>query len=232
MKNSRRDFLKGTAWMGVAAVAAGCMSAKHNLGMGTGGSMLGFAAKPMKKIRVGFVGIGSRGRGAVHRVANIPGVEVAALCDVRQSAVDGQQKWLESTKRPKAKAFVGPEAYKAMCDWDGIDCVYNAGPWELHVPVALYAMRAGKHVFVEVPSAFTVDECWELVKTSEQTRMNCMQLENCCYGEAELLALNMCRLGLLGELVHGEGAYIHDLRSYNYRDNPRKIRNLHGNRLD
>ena len=226
MESNRREFLKGTAWMGAAAVAAGCMSAKQGPGFGAGGSMFGFAAKPIKKIRVGIAGIGSRGRGAVHRIASIPGVEVAALCDVRQCAVDGQQKWLKNTKRPPAKEFVGKHAYKAMCDWDGIDCVYNTTPWELHVPIALCAMRAGKHAFVEVPSAFTVEECWELVETSEKTRMNCMQLENCCYGEAELLALNMCRLGLLGELVHGEGAYIHDLRVLNYNDLLARLRNI------
>ena len=89
MGTNRREFLKGTAWMGAAAVAAGCMSAKQGAGFGVGGSMFGFAAKPMKKIRVGVAGIGARGRGAVHRIASIPGVEVAALCDVRQCAVDG-----------------------------------------------------------------------------------------------------------------------------------------------
>ena len=218
MNANRREFLKGTAWMGAAAVAAGCVSAKNAPGFGVGGSMFGFADKPMKKIRVGVVGLGQRGRSAVHRIASIPGVEVAALCDVRQCAVDGQREWLKNAKRPPAREFVGKDAYKAMCDWDGIDCVYNTTPWELHVPIALYAMRAGKHALVEVPAAFTEAECWELVETSEKTRKNCMQLENCCYGEAELLALNMCRLGLLGDLVHGEGAYIHDLRSHNYND--------------
>ena len=216
MDTNRRDFLKGTAWMGAAAIAAGCMSAKNAPCCGAGGSMFGFAAKPLKKIRVGCVGIGSRGSGAVHRLAIIPGVEVVALCDIEQKRVDVQQKWLKENKKPAAKEFVGAEAYRQLCDWDGVDCIYNATPWELHVPVALCAMRGGKHVFIEVPSAFTVDECWELVETSEKTRLNCMQLENCCYGEAELLALNLCRLGLLGDLVHGEGAYIHDLRDYNY----------------
>ena len=218
MDTNRREFLKGTAWMGAAAVAAGCMSAKNATCCGAGGSMFGFVAKPLKRIRVGVVGLGARGSGAVHRLASIPGVTVAALCDLEQYRVDTQQKWLASTKKPAAKEFVGAEAYRAMCDWDGIDCVYNTTPWQLHVPVALAAMRGGKHAFTEVPSAFTVDQCWELVETSEKLRLNCMQLENCCYGEAEMLALNLCRLGLLGDLVHGEGAYIHDLRVHNYND--------------
>jgi len=82
--------------------------------------------------------------------------------------------------------------------------------------VAVCAMENGKHALVEVPAAFTVEDCWLLVETSERTGMHCMQLENCCYGEIELLALNLVRKGLLGTLVHGEGAYLHDLRSYNY----------------
>jgi hypothetical protein len=88
----------------------------------------------------------------------------------------------------------------------------------MHVPIALYAMEHGKHVFIEVPSAFTVEECWALVETAERTRRHCMQLENCCYGEAEMLCLNLVRQGILGEIVHGEGAYIHDLRSLCYAD--------------
>ena len=87
MNTNRRDFLKGTAWMGAAAVAAGCMSAKQGPGFGAGGSMFGFVAKPMGKIRVGVAGVGERGKDAVHRISSIPGVEVAVLCDVRQCAV-------------------------------------------------------------------------------------------------------------------------------------------------
>ena len=98
-----------------------------------------------------------------------------------------------------------------MCEDPNVDLVYNATPWELHVPIALYAMNAGKHVATEVPAAFTEEQCWELVKTSERLQRHCMQLENCCYGENEMLALNLCRQGILGELVHAEGAYIHDL---------------------
>ena len=218
MESNRREFLKGTAWMGAAAVAAGCVSAQKAPHCGAGGTMFGFVAKPLKKVRVGCVGLGARGRGAVHRLASIPGVEIAAFCDLRQVCIDEQQKFLKDSKKPAAKEFVGAEAYRAMCDWDGIDCVYNTTPWQLHVPVALAALRGGKHAFTEVPSAFTVEQCWELVETSEKMRLNCMQLENCCYGEAELLALNLCRLGLLGDLVHGEGAYIHDLRVHNYND--------------
>ena len=215
MSINRRDLLKGTAWMGAAAMAAGCAS--NGMKLCSGGAMQGFAAPALKKVRVGVVGLGMRGPGAVHRLANIPGVEVAALCDIYRERVDRQQAWLKENGKPAAREYVGREGYKAMCESD-IDAVYNATSWDMHVPIALYAMEHGKHAFIEVPSAFTLDECWALVETSERTRLHCMQLENCCYGEAEMLALNLCRKGLLGELVHGEGAYIHDLRDLCYAD--------------
>jgi len=167
-------------------------------------------------IRVGIVGLGCRGDMAMDRLPIIPGVEVAAMCETRQHLVATQQAKLAKNGLPPAREFVGPEAYRAMCDWDGIDVVYNCAPWSLHVPIAVCAMESGKHALVEVPAAFTVDDCWLLVETAERTGKYCMQLENCCYGEIELLALNVARKGLFGRIVHGEGAYLHDLRSYNY----------------
>ncbi len=211
MNTNRRDFLKGTLWMGAAALAGGALCDAP----AAGGAMATFAAPALRKVRVGCVGLGARGSGAVHRISQIPGVEVAAICDIRPEAVAAQQKWLSKNKKPAAKEFIGAEAWKALCQWDGIDVVYNTTPWNLHAPIGLEAMRCGKHVFIEVPAAMYIDECWALVEMSEKTKRHCMQLENCCYGEIEMLAFNICHLGLLGELKHGEGAYIHDLRSYN-----------------
>ena len=211
MNTNRRDFLKGTFWMGAAALAGGALCDVP----AAGGAMATFAAPALRKVRVGCVGLGARGSGAVHRISQIPGVEVAAICDIRPEAVAAQQKWLSKNKKPAAKEFIGAEAWKALCQWDGIDVVYNTTPWNLHAPIGLEAMRCGKHVFIEVPAAMYIDECWALVEMSEKTKRHCMQLENCCYGEIEMLAFNICHLGLLGELKHGEGAYIHDLRSYN-----------------
>ena len=175
-----------------------------------------FAAKPIEHIRVGIVGLGCRGDMAMDRLPIIPGLEVAALCEIRPHLVARQQDRLRKNGLRPAREFVGPEAYRAMCEWDGIDVVYNCAPWSLHVPVAVCAMENGKHALVEVPAAFTVEDCWRLVETAERTGRHCMQLENCCYGEIELLALNIARKGMLGRIVHGEGAYLHDLRSYNY----------------
>ena len=216
METSRREFLKGTAWMGATAALAGCVSSAVAK-VADCGAMSGFAAPALGKVRVGVAGLGMRGSGAVHRLASIPGVEIAGLCDLYQDRVTAQQNWLKSSGKPAAVEYVGEEAYKAMCEAD-IDLVYVVTPWALHTPIAVYAMNHGKHAAVEVPSAMTLDECWECVETSERTGKHCMQLENCCYGEVEMLTLNLVRKGLLGDLVHGEGAYIHDLRSLNYLD--------------
>ena len=199
--------------MGVAAMAAGCQM--NRFGFGQGGQMQDYAFHGLKgkKIRVGFVGIGSRGSGAVHRVSMIPGVDIVALCDKDPAAVERNVKWLSDRKyKIVPKEYVGDEAYKELCDFGECDVVYCATPWALHQPVALRALLGGKIALVEVTSALTVDESWELVEASEKLRIPCMQLENCVYGEIELLELNLARLGMFGEINHAEGAYIHDLR--------------------
>ena len=214
MSMNRRDFLKGTAWMGTAALAVGCHL--NRFGFGEGGLMQNYCYRKLmgRNIRVGFVGIGGRGTGAVHRVAQIPGCEVVALCDKIPERVEENLKWLKENKHPVVpKDYVGEEAYKQLCDFGDCDVIYCATPWHLHQPVALRALNGGKIALVEVTSALTTDECWELVEASEKWRIPCMQLENCVYGEIELLELNLARLGMFGEITHVEGAYIHDLRS-------------------
>ncbi len=111
----------------------------------------------MKTIRVGLVGLGVRGGMAMDRLPIIPGVEVAAFCEIRQHLVDKYQAALEKRSLPRAREFVGLEAWRDLCAWDGIDVVYICSPWHLHVPIALAAMEGGKHALVEVPAAFTVD---------------------------------------------------------------------------
>ena len=229
MKTNRRNFLRTAAVAGGAAVTAGTfascsrreksseMMPEVRLAVMAAHSqtfnMSGYRALALDKVRIGFIGLGMRGPGAVERMAHIEGVEIVALCDKYTDRVDKIQSMLSKFGIPQAKAFSGTEeAWKGLCDDPDIDLVYICTPWAWHTPMALYAMEAGKHVAVEVPAAKTVDECWQLVETSERTRMHCMQLENCCYDFFELLTLNMARQGLFGDIVHGEGAYIHDLR--------------------
>ena len=110
----------------------------------------------------------------------------------------------------------GENEWKKVCDRKDIDLIYIATPWKLHTPMAVYAMEHGKHAASEVPAAVTVEECWQLVETSEKTKQHCMILENCCYDFFELMTLNMARQGYFGEIVHTEGAYIHDLLDSNF----------------
>ena len=214
MSMNRREFLRGTAWMGAAALVAGCQM--NRLGFGAGGLMQNFAYRKLmgREIKVGFVGIGGRGTSAVNRIAQIPGVKIAALCDRNSERVQVNLDNLAKKKyRSVPKAYVGDEAYKQLCDFGDCDIVYCATPWHLHQPVALRALNGGKIALVEVTSALTVEECWELVEASEKYQIPCMQLENCVYGEIELLELHLARLGKFGVINHVEGAYIHDLRA-------------------
>jgi predicted dehydrogenase len=173
--------------------------------------MCGYAAPKLPTVRVAVIGLGNRGPGAVDRLSYIDGVEIKALCDKYPERVDKAQKILTKKGLPMAKAYAGAEGWKAVCESNDIDLVYVTTPWELHTPISVYAMKNGKHAASEVPAAKTIDECWELVETSEKTRKHMMMLENCCYDFFELLTLNMARNGLFGEILHAEGAYIHDL---------------------
>ncbi len=177
-----------------------------------GKSVLGLRTKPLPTVRVGVVGLG-RGHGAVAAMSQIEGAEVVALCDLSTDRVNNCQQELKKRGRKEAAIYTGPEDWKKMCEREDIDLIYNATPWELHVPIALYAMDHGKHVAIEVPAALTVSDCWALVDKAEEKQLHCMMLENCCYDFFELATLNMARKGVLGEIIHGEGAYIHDLRS-------------------
>ena len=173
--------------------------------------MLGFAADPIETVRIGFVGLGMRGRGAIRRYVHLEGVEIAALCDMNAESVERCQKYLTDAGLPEAVAFSGdPEAYKKLCEMD-LDLVYICTDWAHHVPVALCAMENGKHTVIEVPAATSLDEIWALINTSERTRKHCMMLENCCYDFYEMTALNMAQHGLFGEIIHAEGSYHHCL---------------------
>ncbi len=178
-------------------------------------SMLGFAAEPIPVVRVGFVGLGMRGPGAVKRFAQIEGAEIVALCDLHPENIESTQELLASLGHPRVEnTYSGNDGWKELCQRDDIDLVYLVTPWALHTPMAVYAMECGRHVAVEVPAAMTVAECWQLVDTSERTRRHCMMLENCVYDHFEFTTLNMAQQGLFGEILHAEGAYIHNLDEF------------------
>ncbi len=177
-------------------------------------TMLQFAAEPIADVGIGVVGLGDRGSGAVHRLSFVPGSHVAAICDVEPDRAEKNLKVLES-RGMTAKVYAGDEeVYKQLCEDPDVDLVYICTDWVHHVPVALYAMEHGKHVALEVPSAETLQACWDLVNTSERTRKHCMILENCCYDFFELTALTMAQQGVFGDIIHVEGSYHHNLDPY------------------
>ena len=177
--------------------------------------MLQYAAPPIDTVRIGFIGLGMRGPGAVERMCQIDGTRVVALCDVEQDRAEAAAGIVTRFGRPDAALYYGSEdVWKQLCDRDDIDLVYIATHWTMHAEIAKYAMEHGKHVAIEVPAAMSLDEIWDLINTSERTRRHCMQLENCVYDSFELTALNMAQHGLFGELLHGEGAYIHNLDEF------------------
>ena len=225
-EKSRREFLKGTAWMGVAVAAAGCLSKSLKLtDGGSGAPMQFYHDKPMDEIRVGFVGLGARGPMSANRLAVIPGVRVVALCDYAPDRVAAANDWRVKHGFPKAMEFSGPDGYRRMVGRDDIDVIYSVTGWRSHHEINMLAMLNGKHVYTEMPGVLTVEDAWEEVETSERTRRHCMMLENCCYGENEMLALNMIRKGIFGELVHGEAGYVHDQRGLEHLmrpDDPKK----------
>ena len=211
---NRRDFLRNAMLAGAAFAGANGFAQERGRAASAGGApMLGFRVKPMETVRVGVVGIGSRGQGMIKRVTKLPGVTVAAICDIQDAKIDWAKKALADWKQPEPKVYKGPEAYRALCDSDEVDVIYNTTPWHLHVPVALAAMEGGKHVLTEVTAAFTVEDCWKMVETCEKRKVHCMQLENCIYGEFEMFSFNLARQGVLGEVMHAEGAYNHDGRN-------------------
>lgn len=182
-------------------------------------NVLQLRCEPISTVRIAFIGLGHRGQGAIKRYMQLEGVEVVALCDINKESVAKAQAMLaKNNKKPALEFTNGPNDWKNVCELKNVDLIYNCAPWNLHTPVAVYAMEQGKHVALEVPAAMTIDECWQLVNTAEKTRKHCMMLENCCYDFFEMATLNMAQQGVLGEIVHVEGAYIHDLRSLNFAD--------------
>lgn len=215
----RRQFLAAAAVAGVGlltpAAHAQPTTASASTTPATGASAIGLPAPPLERVRIGIVGVGNRGAVLLGQFLKIDGCQVTAVCDVIPERADRARATAEAAGLPAPQVFAGDDrSYRGLCDRDDVDLIINATPWDWHVPIAVDALHAGKHVGVEVPAAFTLEECWQLVEACEKTRKHCTILENCCYGETELMVLEMVRAGLFGELTHGEAAYIHDLKAY------------------
>jgi len=229
----RRDFLRLASGTGLAALMQPSGRRTSEAATRDGRSVMGLRAAALEEVRVGVIGLGKRGPGAVRRLCRIPKTKVVAVCDGYENRAAKSAAGVVEDGRAKPDMYFGSdEVYRKLCERPDVNLVYVCPPWEWQVPMALYAMQCRKHVCVEVPVAMTVGGCWRLVEMAEKTRLRCMMLENCCYGEDELLALSLARNGLLGELVHGDCGYIHELRAgltdgpY-YRDYPFEYFKVH-----
>jgi hypothetical protein len=161
------------------------------------------------QINIGVIGLGGRGYGLLHTILNLEGIVVKAVCD---NYGDRQQRAVKFVEEKAGNTPISTGNYKDILAMDEVEAVIVSSSWADHIHIAIDAMKAGKYVGVEVGGAYSIDECWELVRTYEETGVPCMMLENCCYGREELMVLNMVKKGILGEIVHCEGGYRHDLR--------------------
>lgn len=210
-KQSRRNFLRLSAMSAAvfamdsnSASAASTLSHPHE-------TMIGVpfqAGNP----RIGLIGTGGRGTALLGQLLANDGL-VVALCDIVPSKAQHAQSLVRKSGQKAPDLYTnGDHAYESLVSRKDIDLVFIATPWNWHVPMATAAMKEGKHACVEVPAALSIEECWKLVHTSEETRRHCIMLENACYGFNETLILNMVQAGLFGDLLYGEAGYLHDLR--------------------
>lgn len=173
--------------------------------------VLQLSAPPMSQVRVAFVGLGSRGLTAVTRWCHLADTRIVALCDVSTQAVSKALDIIKHNNKPIPKTYQGTNAYTQLCQQKDIDLVYICTDWTNHVTIATDAMQQGKHVAIEVPAATTLDEIWQLIDMAELTQKHCIMLENAVYDEFETAILAMTYEGLLGEILHVEGGYLHRL---------------------
>ena len=221
MKNyNRRGFIQ-TSTLGAIAASTLSVNCQNNLNSNRDGIYMGdFSDKPNNNIRGAFIGI-NRGSTHLKNFATLPGTEVVALCDLYEDIVEREYGKLKTytDKLYNLKKYWGDEdKWKLMLDEVKPDVVFISTNWNSHAPMAIESMKKGAHAFVEVPLAVTLEEMWDIVNTSEKTKKHCMMMENVNYGRDELLFLNMCRKGLVGELLHAEAAYIHELRWQMYNE--------------
>jgi len=197
---TRRGFIQ----TGVVAGAAAALGAHRAV-----------AEEKAASARIGIVGVGNRGTGLLNTLLLLPGVEIPAVCDIVPERAAAAQAIVEAKTGKRPEAYTKNETdFQNLVARDDLDAVITATPWEWHTPVAVAAMRAGKYAGTEVPAAQSVDQCWELVRTSEETGKPCMMLENVCYFQNALAILRMVREGVFGDMVHCEAGYQHNCRSY------------------
>ena len=213
---NRRRFLKTTAISAAALTAASRLSASSPP-KSKGKYMGNFSAPKLETVRVAFIGLGARGSGHLKSISKLDGVDVVAVSDLYEDNVKINSKIAKELGKGErhrniAQYWGSDDKWKLMLNEIRPDAVFISTNWNNHAPMAIYSMENGAHAFVEVPIAVSLNDMWKIVNTSEETQKHCMMMENVNYGRDELMYLNMCRKGVIGELLHAEAAYIHELR--------------------
>lgn len=214
----RRNFLKKTSISTASLYVSSSVScaSENATKPWLGGYMGDFSASKLNTVRIAVIGVGARGSGHAKQLAIINGTEIVAIADIFEDLVDRSvANCIEAGNgrhQNIARYFGADDEWKKMLAEVKPDAVFIATNWSNHAPMAIETMKQGAHAFVEVPIAVSLQEMWDIVDTSEQTQKHCMMMENVNYGREELLYLNLCRQGKIGEILHAEAAYIHELR--------------------
>ena len=204
---SRRDFVKNVTASGLS------MMILPN-------GLLGFERTSANdRLNVGIIGLGLRGTGHLRNLLLRDDVNIVALCDIDPERIAIVRKMMTEAKKPGPKIFDrNDHDYRNLLELEELEAVIIATPWEWHVPMSVDAMKAGKYTGVEVSAATTMEGCWQLVNTHEDTGTQLMILENVNYRRDVLAVLHMVRKGVFGELVHFRCGYQHDLREVKFNN--------------
>lgn len=213
----RRDFLKALGGLTAGFASLPAVSYAQSGGQTPSRAvnakyMGGFAAPKLETVKVAIIGVGARGSGHASQLAGIQGVEFVGICDLDEARAKSSEAGIVAKGHNPKIYFGEKEIWQKMLAETKPDAVFVVTPWEEHARMCIGGMKAGAHAFSEIPIALTIQEMWDIVDTSEATGRHCMMMENVNYGREELLYLNMVRQGVIGELLHGEAAYIHELR--------------------
>jgi len=164
--------------------------------------------KSEQMVHVGIIGLGGRSEAQISGTIAAGNARICTICDVKQERIDWALERCKALKIRKPKTTAD---YWDILNDPEIDCVLIPTMWNEHIPIAIDCLNSGKYTAFEVGGACSLDQLWQLVHASEKNKVPCMMLENCCYDRHEMMALNMARLGLFGEIVHCECGYEHNL---------------------
>jgi predicted dehydrogenase len=203
-KFTRREFVKSSAitGLGAAMIPSNLQNKMDD-----------------KPIKIGLIGVGMRGQDHLELLLKRSDVEVVAICDIQPKMIETSKSIVAKSGKKMPKIYdKGPMNYKDLLNDPSIEAVVISTPWEWHTPMCIDAMTAKKYVGCEVITGQTIEECWQLVHTSEKTGMPLMMLENVCYRRDVMAVMNMVRQNILGEIIHLQGGYQHDLREVKFND--------------